>query len=372
MKVIIDKNIPFIHGVLEPWANVEYVEGSRINRDLVATADAMIIRTRTKCNKSLLENTGIRFIGTATIGTDHIDLEWCRAHGIKCASAPGCNSGSVMQYLASALVYLTPKYGIEPVNTTLGVVGVGNVGSKVARMAEILGFNILINDPPRERLEGKQGFSSIDRILDESDIVSIHVPLTFEGTDKTYQLVNENFLSKMKNKAILINTSRGQVVDERALLEQLKKSIIETAVLDVWRNEPDINIELLDAVDIGTAHIAGYSADGKANGGKMIIRQLAEYFDLPLKEWKSEKLPVPDDPVIDISGYKGSDLDIISKAILHTYSIENDSSILKKNPSLFEKLRNEYSGRREFHAYTVKGNNRLILNKLYALGFKSH
>ncbi|MBN1387245.1 MAG: 4-phosphoerythronate dehydrogenase [Bacteroidales bacterium] len=370
MKIIIDKNIPYVHGVLEPWADVEYVEGSKINHDILGSAEAMIIRTRTKCNKTLLGNTGIRFIGTATIGTDHIDLEWCREQGIKCASAPGCNSGSVMQYLASSLVYLTAKYNINPSGTTIGIIGVGNVGSKVARVAEVLGFKVLLNDPPRERLEGKEGFISLDRLLYESDIVSLHVPLTFEGPDKTYQLVDENFLSKMKNKAIFVNTSRGQVVNEKTLLEKLKKSIIKTAVLDVWRNEPDINTELLNTVDIGTAHIAGYSADGKANGGKMIIRQLAEYFDLPLKEWEPETLPEPDYPVIDLMGYDGSDFDILSKAILHTYPIEEDSDKLKKSPEQFEKLRNEYQPRREFHAYKVKTNNELILNKLRALGFR--
>ncbi len=370
MKIIIDKNIPFVHGVLENWADVEYVDGSKIFRDTLEGAEAIIIRTRTRCNKSLLEGTGIKFIGTATIGTDHIDHDWCREQGIKYASAPGCNSGSVMQYLASSLAYLATKYKISPASTTIGVIGVGNVGSKVAHMAKVLGFNVLLNDPPRERLEGPQGFISINKLLYESDIVSLHVPLTFEGPDKTYQLVDEHFLSIMKNNAILINTSRGQVVNEKPILEQLKISFIKAAVLDVWRNEPDINTELLNAADLGTAHIAGYSADGKANGVKMIIRQLAEYFDLPLKEWEPETLPEPVNSYIDLTGYQGSDFDMLSKTILHTYSIERDSSLLKKNPALFEKIRNEYDIRREFNAYTVKCENERILNKLRALGFR--
>jgi len=370
MKIIIDKNIPYVHGVLEPWADVEYVEGGKINCESLEGSDAMIIRTRTRCNKKLLENTRIKFIGTATIGTDHIDLEWCREQGIKYASAPGCNSGSVMQYLASSLVKLTEKYNIDPISTTIGIIGVGNVGSKVAHMAKVLGFNVLLNDPPRERLEGSQDFISLDRLLHESEIVSLHVPLTFEGPDKTFQLVDENFLSKMRNKAILINTSRGQVVNEIPLLAKLKKYLVKAAVLDVWRNEPDINTELLNTVDIGTAHIAGYSADGKANGSKIIIRQLAEYFDLPLKEWEPETLPDPDYPVIDLTDSFGSDFDIISKAIVHTYSIERDNSMLKNNPFLFENLRNEYPPRREYHAYMVKSDNELILNKLRTLGFR--
>ncbi|HDZ41317.1 MAG TPA: 4-phosphoerythronate dehydrogenase [Bacteroidetes bacterium] len=370
MKIIIDKNIPYIKGVLEPWASVEYVEGNRINNNTLSGADALIIRTRTRCGRDLLKGTDIKFIGSATIGTDHIDLGWCSERGIKCVSAPGCNSGSVMQYLASALVYLIMQYGIRPASRTIGIVGVGNVGSGVARMAEILGFNVILNDPPREKQEGNLGFSSLKSLLNNSDIVSIHVPLTFKGPDRTYQLVNENFITQMKDQCILINTSRGLVADERAIMQGLAKRTIRAVVLDVWRNEPDIDSRLLEAAAIGTAHIAGYSADGKTNGVKMVIRQLSEYFSLPLKEWEYEKLPEPPDPLIDISKFTGTDLEIICRTIYHTYSIENDSRMLKENPTMFEKLRNEYPPRREFHAFQIKGNNDLIIDKLKSLGFK--
>ncbi|MGM0667215.1 MAG: 4-phosphoerythronate dehydrogenase [Bacteroidota bacterium] len=369
MKIIADKNIPFIKGVLEPWADVEYHEGSRIGKDTLAGADALIVRTRTRCDKSLLQGTGIQFIGTATIGTDHIDLAWCRENGIRCCSAPGCNSGSVMQYVASVLAYLVQERGIKPAGKTLGLIGVGNVGSKVAAMARVLGYNVLLNDPPRERKEGKGEFSHLNRVLAESDIISMHVPLTYEGPEKTYQIVNDAFISKMKDHAIFINTSRGQVADEKALMTGLAKKSPGTAVIDVWRNEPVINPELLKAVEIGTAHIAGYSLDGKANGTKMIIRQLAEHFGLPLADWEPESVPLPENPLVDISGSAGSDYEIISGAILHTYRVEDDSGKLKKNPASFEKLRNDYPPRREFHAYRVKGNNEPVISKLRALGF---
>ncbi|MDT8402233.1 MAG: 4-phosphoerythronate dehydrogenase [Bacteroidales bacterium] len=370
MKIIIDKNIPFIKGVLEPWANVEYLEGSRINNASLSGADALIIRSRTHCGRDLLEGTDIKFVGSATIGTDHIDLEWCRDRGIKCVSAPGCNSGSVMQYLASALVYLIGQYGFRPGNTSIGIVGVGNVGSKVARMAEILGFNVILNDPPRERIEGSRGFSPLNSLLKNSDIVTIHVPLTFKGPDRTYQLVNDNFIRQMKDRAILINTSRGQVADERSIMTGLAKNAIRAPVLDVWRNEPEINYRLLEAAALGTAHIAGYSVDGKTNGVKMVIRQLSEYFNLHLENWEPETLPQASEPLIDISKFTGTDLEIICRSIYHTYPIEKDSKLLKENPSMFEKVRNEYSPRREFHAFEIKGNNELIINKLKELGFK--
>ncbi|MFO7852292.1 MAG: 4-phosphoerythronate dehydrogenase [Bacteroidota bacterium] len=370
MKILIDKNVPFIHGVLEAYADIKYVKGSKISRELVAGADAIIIRTRTRCNKQLLEGTGVKFIGTTSIGTDHIDIDWCRANGIHCASAPGCNSGSVMQYLTATLLYLAVKYTIDPPRTTLGIVGVGNVGSKVADMAKALGYKIMLNDPPRERIEGKKFFTSLDKLLYESDIVTLHVPLSLEGPDKTHQMVNDRFLSKMKMNSILINTSRGQVVDEKALIAQIVKTKIKSAVLDVWGNEPGINRNLLELCNIGTAHIAGYSVDGKANATKMIVRQLAKYFDLPLKDWKPGPLPVPDDSVIDISEFGDNDMEIIFQAVKQSYDIEKDSDKLKKNPELFEKLRNDYGLRREFHAYTVKGDKQLILNKLRELGFK--
>jgi len=369
MKIIADKNIPFIRGVLEPWADVEYYEGSRINNDILAGADALIVRTRTRCDKNLLQGSGIKFIGSATIGTDHIDLEWCRENGIRCCSAPGCNSGSVMQYVASVLAYFVLEHGIKPDATTLGLIGVGNVGSKVAEMARVLGYNVLLNDPPRERMQGKDEFSPLNRVLAESDIISIHVPLTYEGPDKTYQMVNEAFISKMKDHAIFINTSRGQVADERALMSGLVKKSPRSAVIDVWRNEPVINGDLLKAVELATAHIAGYSLDGKAKGTMMVIRQLAGHFGLPLAEWEPQSVPLPSNPLIDISAFAGSDDEIISRAILHTYSVVKDSEKLKKNPASFEKLRNDYPPRREFHAYRVKGKNELILNKLRALGF---
>jgi len=369
MKVIIDKNIPYIKGVLEPWSRVEYYEGSRINNELLRDSDALIVRTRTRCDKNLLHGTNVKFIGTATIGTDHIDLGWCMQNRIKYASAPGCNSGSVMQYLASALVYLILKYNIDPVSTTLGIVGVGNVGSKVARMAEVLGFNVILNDPPREKIEGSLGFSPLNSLLKNSDIVTIHVPLTFKGPDRTYQLVNENFIKQMKDRAILINTSRGQVADERSIMTGLSKNTIKAAVLDVWRNEPDINYRLLEVAALGTAHIAGYSVDGKTNGVMMVIRQLSEYFNLPLDDWEPETLPEPHENLIDISKFPGTDLEVLCRAIYHTYSIENDSRSLKENPSMFENIRNEYPPRREFHAYMVKGDNIELINKLKQLGF---
>lgn len=370
MKIIIDNKIPFLKGLLEPLATVEYVQGDKISNEVARDADAIIIRTRTLCNAGLLRDTEVKFVGSSTIGTDHIDTDWCLGRGIFIASAPGCNSGSVMQYLCSSLIYLINKYDIEPGKTTIGIIGVGNVGSKVAAMAETLGFNVLLNDPPREQAEGSSGFVPLGKLLDVSDIVSLHVPLTLKGKHRTRRMADRIFFKMMKKGSILINTSRGDVVDEKPLLEAMQDGKIKAAVLDVWKNEPEINKALLDRVDLGTAHIAGYSADGKANGSMMVVRQLAEYFDLPLKSWLPENIMPPEKPLIDLRDCSGDEMELISKAVFHTYDIEKDSKLLKSNPGDFEKLRGDYPNRREYHAYKVKGDNNLLINKLKALGFR--
>jgi erythronate-4-phosphate dehydrogenase len=361
MKIIIDNKIPFIKGALEPFAEVLYLEGQEIKRTDVADADALIIRTRTQVNEELLGGSRVKFVGTATIGTDHIDLDWCRNNNIYCASAPGCNSGSVMQYLASSLVYLSDKYGIEPSASTLGVIGDGNVGSKVASMASTLGYRVLLNDPPREEKEGSSAFTALEILLKKSDIISLHVPLEKEGKYPTFRMVDKHFLNAMKTGSILINTSRGPVVDEKALAENLKSHKLKAAVLDVWDNEPGINRELLKLACIATPHIAGYSLDGKANGTSIIIKEIADFFNLPLKEWKPLSLPVPGQYLIETGS--------IDDAIIHTYNVKEDSDLLKSNPGIFEELRGNYRNRREFGAYKVKTADHKLLNKLKSLGF---
>ncbi len=369
LKIIIDNKIPLLRGLFETLADVEYMQGNLINRDMVRDADALLIRTRTRCNADLLEGSRVRFIGTATIGTDHIDTDWCCENNIHVASAPGCNSESVKQYICSALAYLSLKYRIDPKQTSLGIIGVGNVGSKVLEMAKVLGFKVLLNDPPKERMGAKYDFISLDELLRKSDIVSLHVPLSLSGKDKTYRMAGREFFKGMKKNSVLINTSRGEIVEEDVLLGFLKNQRLRSAVLDVWTDEPDTNTLLLEEADIATAHIAGYSADGKAMGSKMVVRQLAEFFDLPLKNWEPGNIIPPENPLIDLSGVKGDITGIISRAVFHTYNIEYDSLLLKNNPGKFEQLRGYYRYRREFHAYTVKSDDTHISNKLKALGF---
>lgn len=354
MKIVCDAHIPFLRGVLEPYAEVAYIPGQDISADDVRDADALMVRTRTRCDKALLEGSKVRFIATATIGYDHIDTAWCESNGIAWTNAPGCNSWSVQQYMGSLLVCLSRHFGFAPREKTLGIIGAGNVGSKVARLAALLGFRVLLCDPPRARKEGAGGFVTIDEIVAQCDIISCHVPLTRQGDDATYHLFDSSRIAALRPDQILINTSRGEVVDGQALKEALKSKSILTAALDVWENEPRIDPELLGLLFIGTPHIAGYSQDGKANGTMICIQTMAKYLDLPLADWEVSDIPQPDEPAeLTLDAESRRPQELLADAILHTYDVRKDAALLLSDVNSFEKLRSSYRIRREFQAFSV-------------------
>lgn len=355
MKIVADDKIPFLKGVLEPFVSeVQYLPGAAIKRDDVKDADALIVRTRTACNASLLEDTNVKMVITATIGTDHFDIPWLEKTGIEWRNAPGCNSGSVQQYIGSVLSLLIQD-GLNPASTTLGVVGVGMVGSKVAQLASALGMRVLLNDPPRQRCEPDKEFVSLDYILKESDIVTFHTPLTMEGEDATYHLFDLKAVELLNRGVILINSSRGEVTCSKSLLNGLERGIISKVVLDVWENEPDIPGELQSKVWIGTPHIAGYSADGKANGTSMSVQAVSGYFGLDnLTNWVPGSVPEPDDIMITINCAGLKPFQVAAAAILKTYNVLEDDTRLRNNPEMFEKQRGNYPLRREFPIWKVK------------------
>ncbi len=359
IKIVADNKIPFLKGVLEPYAEIVYLPTSEITNENVTDADALLIRTRTKCNSKLLTGTNIKFIATATIGFDHIDTSYCELNHIKWINAPGCNSSSVMQYFASALLTLASKKNISLPNMTIGLVGVGNVGKKVAHLSGLLGLKVLLNDPPRERKEGNEKFVSLEELMSRSNVITFHVPLIKEGIDKTFHFADEAFFSKLNERIIFFNTSRGEVVDTSALKNAIEKKIISASVLDVWENEPNIDQELLYMVDISTPHIAGYSADGKANGTAICIKALSSFFNLGIKDdWYPPSIPPPNiqnELIIECAGK--SDQEILSEIILSTYDVLKDDDALRKSIDTFEKQRNEYPVRREFSYYYIKLHN---------------
>lgn len=353
LKIVADKNVPFLMGALESVAEVHYFSGSDIGPDQVRDADALIIRSRTKCDRQLLEGSEVKFIATATIGYDHIDAQYCANRLIKWQNAPGCNSSSVEQYVLSSLLVLAEKFNFRLRDKTIGIIGVGHVGSKVKRVAELSGMKVLLNDPPRERKEGPGKFVELKQILSSADIVTVHVPLNMNGADRTFHMADRSFFKSLSRKVYLINTSRGEVVDTNALKEAIKQGSFESVVLDVWENEPDIDEELLHLVDIGTPHIAGYSLDGKVNGTTMSINALNKFFNLGLKNWKPENIPVPEKTQIGIDAI-GKDLQsVLMETVLKTYNVLDDDERLRKSIQTFENQRGEYPIRREYGTYTI-------------------
>ena len=329
MKIIIDSAIPFIKGVLEPFAEVVYVAGDSFTPQIVADADGLIVRTRTRCNRELLDGSKVEFIATATIGFDHIDMEYCNCHGIKVTTAAGCNARGVLQWVAAVLVALSKHEGFEPHERTLGIVGVGNVGKLVKHYAESWGFKVLCCDPPRQEHE-KLDFLQLEQLLPQADILTLHTPLD----STTRGMIDSKMLSLLHDDAVVINASRGEVVCSNALLE---RNI--TCALDVWENEPNIDAQLLERAFVTTPHIAGYSLQGKANATAMSVGALADHFQLPLKGW----YPPQCSPTIPME----IDWQELCQTIDSYCNLENESAPLK-NGGNFESLRNSYHYREEY------------------------
>lgn len=338
MKITIDSAIPFIAGVFEPYAEVQYLAGSRFDADAVRDSDALVIRTRTACNAALLDGSRVKFIATATIGYDHIDLDYCRAHNIEVATAAGCNSRGVLQWVAAALRLLSERQGWQPHERRLGIVGVGNIGRLVEEYGRRWGFEVVCCDPPRERAEGGD-FRSIDEVAEQCDIITFHVPLIRDGVDRTIHLADEEFFSKLRPNAVILNASRGEVVDNTALRQAIGAGRC-VACLDVWEGEPTIDCELLSKVEMATPHIAGYSAQGKANATAMSVRAVARHFGLPLTEfYPTDVARVAPCPIT---------WEQMCATINRYCDPQAESAPLRQHPDRFEQLRNEYRYREEY------------------------
>jgi len=344
MRLIADKNIPFLKGVLDPFFDVEYYSGSEITSEIVRNADALIIRTRTICDSNLLSGSKVKFIGSATIGFDHIDTNYCANNNITWVNAPGCNSAGVQQWVAAALIHWAELNSMKLSGLTIGVVGVGNVGKKVVDLARVLGMKVLCCDPPRKRNEGLSDFVDFETVLKESDIITFHVPLNYEGVVKTFHMLNHHSIALCKPNVYIINSSRGEVLNTEGLISFLESNPNAQVALDVWENEPNLSVELLRKTIIATPHIAGYSLEGKVMGTKMVIDSLSQFFNLGISPW----LPSPNPLVEKI---KLTNPTNIVAAIKSTYNILGDD--LRNTFESFESLRNNYNYRRDFSGHTV-------------------
>jgi len=379
MKIVADPNIPFVEEAFGSLGDIVLAPGRQINAATALDADVLLVRSVTPVNAALLDGSRVRFVATATIGTDHVDEACLRERGIGFASAAGSNANSVAEYIVAALLELSHRQGFRLRDQTLGVVGVGNVGSRVVRYAEALGMRVLPNDPPRQRAERLSRFVPLERVLAEADLVTLHVPLTRTGADVTFHLVDRARLAALEGRrSVLVNTARGAIVDNQALLKAIDGERVRGTVLDVWENEPDISPELLDVADIGTPHIAGYSFDGKVNGTQMIYRAVCQFFGIPLT-WQPP-LPPPDVPRIELGVSSGDDdEDVLWRVVRRVYDIAVDDAALRKGvrapegiAACFDTLRAVYPMRREFFntELILRGASDILRNKATALGFK--
>ncbi len=354
IKIVADNKIPFLKGVLDQVADMVFLPGKEISAADVREADALITRTRTCCDASLLDGSDMKFIATATIGYDHIDTEYCDRQGIGWTNAPGCNSFSVEQYILSVLLNIASQESFELKDKTIGIIGVGHVGSKVEKIARALGMRVLLNDPPRARKEGPHAFEDLEYILQEADIITLHVPLNLSGEDKSYYLAGHDFFGQLAKKVLFINSSRGKVVDSGALKAALQDQKLGWAVLDVWEGEPGIDLELLELARIATTHIAGYSTDGKAKGTSMSVQAVSRFFNLGFDDWYPDRIPAPEHPEITMDGTGMELQEMLLDVVNRAYNVMEDDRRLRESPEHFEELRGTYPIRREPGAFRVK------------------
>jgi len=360
LRIVADRNIPLVEKAFAPFGEVTALPTTAITREAVRRAEVLIVRSETKVTAALLDGSPVAFVGSASIGTDHADLDELADRGIVFANAPGCNSDSVKEYIFSALLDLAGRESFLLRGRSLGVVGVGSVGRKVAATAAALGLSVLLNDPPRAREEGSAVFLPLDDLM-TADIVTLHVPLTRSGEDATYQLFDAGRLARMKPGAVLINASRGAVVPGGALKRALTGGHPGVAILDFWENEPEVELELLSRKALGTAHVAGYSLEGKLNAVRLIREAFCRHFgfDAPWDPFKE----IPPPALTDIRVEPGplQPEDILRRVVAACYDIRKDDELLRRvsalpakdRPDYFRGLRAEYRVRREFSNVTV-------------------
>jgi len=378
MKIVADANIPYVRECFSSIGDVELLGGREITSDAVADADLLLVRSITPVNARLLAGSRATFVATATIGFDHIDVDYLRRDNIGFASAPGSNANSAAEYVIAALLEIAQKYNIGLEGKSIGVVGVGNVGSRVAKKCQALGMHVRLNDPPLQRQTGDPKYLPLEELYD-CDFLTLHTPLTFDGRDKTFHLADEELFKSLGQKCVFINASRGAVTDSDALTDAINADALRAVVLDVWENEPNIETELLKIVDIGTPHIAGYSLDGKIAGMIFVYKAACEHFGIEPKHSIEHFLPEPEVPQLRLDPNPANHIETLIAAVKRVYDIRRDDVRLRgiqttragQAGEFFDNLRKEYAVRREFQ------NTRLILDppceplarKLAGIGF---
>lgn len=379
LNIVADENILYVGDAFASLGQVTCVPGRAIGPSTIKNAQVLLVRSITKVNRELLENSPIQFVGTATSGLNHIDVEFLQARRIAFASAQGGNANSVAEYVITALLIIARRQGLRLSGKTIGIVGVGNIGRLVKAKAEALGMTVVLHDPPLAHETGDTSYRPLEAALD-CDVVTLHVPLTFEGPFKTFHLFNHATLAHLKPSAIFINTSRGEVAETQALLSRLRKKPPGATVLDVWESEPDINWELFNLVSLGTSHIAGYSLDGKAQGTFLIYQALCQQFGVTPTWSPSHSLPAQALPQVEIERKDKPFEQILCDLTTDIYNLEDDhtrmAALLKipreQRPLAFDRLRKHYPIRREFHNTNIRllNGDTELQRMVGGLGFK--
>jgi len=379
MKIVADANIPFVKECFSSIGEVTVIGGREMTPWNVADAEILLVRSITPVGVDLLAGSKVRFVGTATIGFDHIDVDFLARNNIGFASAPGSNANSAAEYVIAGLLDTGQKYHLDLEGRSIGIIGVGNVGSRVARKCAAMGIDVYLNDPPLKRQTGDAKYLPLEKLYD-CDFITFHTPLTFEGPDKTYHLADEKFFKSLKHRCVFVNASRGGVVDSSALKSAIRSGRLRAVVLDVWENEPGIDIELLKMVDIGTPHIAGYSLDGKIAGLIMIYKAVCEHFAVEQKFDLKDFLPEPSVPELKVNPNISNEQDALLSAVQKIYRIDKDDTRLRRvldkpaenRGEHFDGLRKSYPVRREFQNTSVilKEVNSKLAKKLIGIGFK--
>ena len=381
MRILADENIPLAPEILSACGEMTSINGRDITSAKLKGFDALLVRSITKVNANLVAGSKIKFVGTATAGTDHIDKTWLLDNRIAFADAAGSNANSVAEYVIALILQFCVEKHIPAAGKSIGIIGFGNIGSKLARMAASLGMHVLLNDPPLADAGIKNNWKKLDDLYG-CDFLTIHAPLTDEGSYRTKHLFSTKNFSKLKSDCFFINAARGEIVNNNDLLEALNSGIVKYASLDVWENEPKISIPLLKKAYHTTPHIAGYSYDAKINGTIMMYRALTKHFGLKTAVDPESFRPKVESPEIRFNNSALSHEESLLKISSIAYNFKKDHINMQmmkqeKNPAdqghYFDKLRKEYPIRREFTNYSV-----ILLNsdpelalKLSGLGFRT-
>jgi erythronate-4-phosphate dehydrogenase len=372
MKITVDRNMPLAPEAFATLGEVQVVNGRKLTADDLKDTTILAIRSTTKVKPELLEGSNVKFVGTATIGIDHLDIPYLESKGIHWVYSPGCNAQSVAEYITAALLQLATQYNLPLKDQTLGVIGVGNVGSLVVKQACALGMNVLLHDPPRARKEGNASFCELEALLAASDFVTMHVPLETAGPDATHHMADERFFQQMKPGAMFLNAARGAVVDTPALIHALDGNQVRAAVIDTWEGEPTIPLALQERVAIGTPHIAGHSYEGKANGTMMVYAAACRFLSKSPTFDPEPYYPKPRVPAVPYP-QTGNDVERYHAIVKQVYDIMGDDTRLreaKDDATAFDQLRRNYPIRREFRWTTVTDiDTPETAKQLQAIGF---